>query len=195
MKIKHLRDPDFCRRLLNGDERAFRDLFERFYPKIYQFAFNFLKRRDLSEEIVQQTFLSFWQNRAQLDVDRPVAPLLFTIARRVLIDSWRKQAVSARFREDVVRHMSMVSNETEEHILSNDLAKVTEEALRKLTEQQQEVFRLSRYEGVSYEEIAERLRISKHTVKYHLVNALKIVKEHLKKYDIGYLYLLFLLAG
>ncbi len=195
MKIKHLRDPDFCRRLLNGDERAFRDLFERFYPKIYQFAFNFLKRRDLSEEIVQQTFLSFWQNRAQLDVDRPVAPLLFTIARRVLIDSWRKQAVSARFREDVVRHMSMVSNETEEHILSNDLAKVTEEALRKLTEQQQEVFRLSRYEGLSYEEIAERLRISKHTVKYHLVNALKIVKEHLKKYDIGYLYLLFLLAG
>lgn len=195
MKIKYLPDPDFCRRLLDGDERAFRDLFERFYPKIYQFAFNFLKRRDLSEEIVQQTFLSFWQNRAQLDVDRPVAPLLFTIARRVLIDSWRKQAVSARFREDVVRHMSMVSNETEEHILSNDLAKVTEEALRKLTEQQQEVFRLSRYEGLSYEEIAERLRISKHTVKYHLVNALKIVKEHLKKYDIGYLYLLFLLAG
>lgn len=195
MKIKHLPDPDFCRRLLDGDERAFRDLFDRFYPKIYQFAFNFLKSKDLSEEIVQQTFLSFWQNRAQLDVDRPVAPLLFTIARRVLIDSWRKQAVSARFREDVVRYMSMVSNETEEHILSNDLAKVTEEALSKLTEQQQEVFRLSRYEGLSYEEIAERLRISKHTVKYHLVNALKIVKEHLKKYDIGYLYLLFLLAG
>lgn len=189
MTIKHIPEPEFCRLLLAGDEHAFRVLFERFHRKIFQFAFNFLKCKDQSEEIVQQTFLRFWQTRSQLDPSRPLAPLLFTIARRVLIDSWRKQAASTRFRENIARHMNMTTNETEEQILSSDLARITEEALGKLSEKQHEVFTLSRYEELSYDDIAERLCISKHTVKYHLVNALKIIKEYLKKHDVGSIYL------
>lgn len=190
MTIKHIPEPELCRLLLEGDEHAFRILFERFHRKIFQFAFNFLKCKDQSEEIVQQTFLRFWQTRSQLDPKRPLAPLLFTIARRVLIDTWRKQAASERFRENVVRYMNMTTNETEERIYSSDLARITEEALGKLSEKQYKVFTLSRYEELSYDDIAERLCISKHTVKYHLVNALKIIKEYLKKHDMGCIYLI-----
>src|SRR5690606_28645294 len=166
-------------------------LFDRFHGKIYQFAFNFLKNKEQSEEIVQHTFLNFWLNRSKLDPDRPIAPYLFTIARRMLTDAWRKAAASSRFREYIQQRMELVTNETEERILSDELANITRDALNKLSEQQHQVFTLSRQEGLSYEEIAERLHISKHTVKYHLINALKIIKAHFHKHDIIF-FLLFL---
>lgn len=186
MTIKYIPEPELCYRLMNGDESAFREIFDRFHQKIFQFAFNFLKDSVLSEEIVQDTFLSLWLSRERLDPDQPIAPLLFTIARRTLIDAWRKAASSKKFREHVHRFIELTSNETEERLLLNDLERVTQEALSKLSQQQQEVFVLSRYEGLSYEEIAERLHISKHTVKYHIVAALKIVRAHFVEHNVLY---------
>lgn len=194
MTIKHLPEPELCRSLINGDERAFRKVFDRFHRKIFQFAFNFLKDKAQSEEIVQDTFLNFWLNRERLDPSQPIAPLLFTIARRSLVDAWRKATHSERFRQHVRQFMASVSNETEEQVMRNDLERITQEALRLLNQQQQQVFQLSRNDGLSYEEIAEQMQISKHTVKYHLVNALKILKAHFNKHGIGYLCLIFLLV-
>jgi len=190
MTVKYLPEPAFCNRLISGDERAFREFFDRYHRKIYQFAFNFLKDKEQSEEIVQHTFLNFWLNRSTMDPDRPLAPYLFTIARRVLTDAWRKAVTSSRFKEHVLQHMESVSNETEERIFSVELEDITRDALNKLSEQQHQIFTLSRQEGLSYEEIAERLHISKHTVKYHLVNALKILKAHFHKHDIIFFLLL-----
>jgi len=194
MTTKHLPEPELCRSLIRGDERAFRKLFDRFHRKIFQFAFNFLKDGAQSEEIVQETFLNFWLHRERLDPNRPIAPLLFTMARRSLIDAWRKAAHSERFRQHVRQFMLSVSNETEEQVVQNDFERITQEALCLLNKQQQQVFQLSRHEGLSYEEIAKQMHISKHAVKYHLVNALKILKTHLAKHGLGYLYLVFLVA-
>ena len=193
--IQHRPEPELCRRLINGDERAFHDIFNRFQPKIFQFAFNFIKDKEQSEEIVQNTFLNFWLHRERLDPCQPLAPLLFTIARRTMVDAWRKAASSDRFREHILRHMKSASNETEESILLGDLQQITRDALSQLNLHQQEVFRLSRDEGLSYEEISDRLGVSKHTVKYHLVNALRVLKAHFRRHDIHYLYFLYFFAN
>ena len=190
MAIKYLPEPDLCRRLSAGEERAFREVFDRFHRKIYQFAFNFLKDKARSEEIVQDTFLSFWLHRTKIDVEQPIAPLLFTIARRTLTDAWRKAATSERFRKELRLFVDLSSNDTEEVVFRNDLERITQDALCKLSDQQQEVFTLSRYEGLSYDEIAERMHISKNTVKYHLVNALKAIRSHFGEQDVLY-FLLF----
>ncbi len=189
MLIKHLPEPDLSRRLSTGDEQAFRVVFDRFHLKIYQFAFNFLKDKEQSEEIVQDTFLSFWLHRSKINPEQPIAPLLFTIARRTLTDAWRKAATSQRFREHIRQIIDLSSNDTEEQVFKNDLERITHDALSKLSEQQQEVFTLSRYEGLSYDEIAERMHISKNTVKYHLVNALKVIRSHFGEHDMLYLVL------
>lgn len=184
--IKYLPEPDLCRRLSTGDERAFREVFDRFHRKIYQFAFNFLKDKARSEEIVQDTFLSFWLHRTKIDAEQPIAPLLFTIARRTLTDAWRKAVTSERFREQLRFFVDLSNNDTEEEVFRNDLERITQDALRKLSDQQQEVFTLSRYEGLSYDEIAERMHISKNTVKYHLINALKVIRSHFGEHDVLY---------
>src|SRR5690606_41662338 len=114
MTTKHLPEPELCRSLIRGDERAFRKLFDRFHRKIFQFAFNFLKDGAQSEETVQETFLNFWLHRERLDPNRPIAPLLFTMARPSLTDARRKAAHSERSRQHVRQSMSSGSNDTED---------------------------------------------------------------------------------
>ncbi|RQP14913.1 RNA polymerase sigma-70 factor [Parapedobacter defluvii] len=191
MTIRHLPEPELCGRLIEGDEHAFREVFDRFHRKIFQFAFNFLKDKAQSEEIVQDAFLSFWLHRETLNPNQPIAPFLFTIARRALTDTWRKAAASERFREQIRLFMDFSNNDTEELIFKNELEHIVQDALSKLSDQQQEVFTLSRYEGLSYEEIAERMHISKNTVKYHLVNALKVLRAYFGEHDVLYFYVIF----
>lgn len=188
---KYFPEPDLSRRLSEGDETAFREVFDRFHRRIYHFALGFLKDKDQSEEIVQDTFLHFWLHREKLDHQYPIAPYLFTIARRTVIDAWRKAASAESFRERVGRIMETLHNDTEERIWADDLERIANEGLSRLNEQQQQVFTLSRYEGLSYDEIAERLQISKNTVKYHLVNALKIMRVHFNKHDVMYTYVVY----
>jgi len=195
MVTKHFPEPDLVQHLLAGDEWAFRNVFDRFHPKIYRFVFSFLKDKERSEEIVQDTFLNFWMHRENLRPDLPIAPLLFTIARRMLVDAWRKAASSENFRQRLIARMeSELSNDVEEKLFAAELERITQDALKKLNEQQQKVFALSRYEGLSYEEIAEQLHISKNTVKYHLMNALKVLRAHFSEHGILYLYFLYFIA-
>jgi len=193
MAMKHFPEPDLVYRLRAGDERAFREVFDRFYRRIYQFAFSFLREKAKSEEIVQDTFLNFWLHRETLNPNAPIAPLLFTIARRTLVDAWRKAVTSDSFRRRLLEKLELTNNDTEERIFASELERITQDAFNKLNNQQRQVFTLSRYEGLSYEEIAERLHISKNTVKYHLVAALKILRNHFGKHDILYVYFLYFL--
>lgn len=177
-------EPDLCRRIVCGDERAFKEVFDRFHRKIHRFVFSIVKDKELSDEIVQETFVTFWLHRETLDPAKPFAALLFTIARRAVIDHWRKAAASDSFRERVRQSMKTTTNETEEQIAVNETLRLTEEAVAKLNGQQQAIFTLSRDEGLSYDEIADRLKISRNTVKYHLVNALKTIRTHLANNDV-----------
>lgn len=178
-------------RLKNGDEEAFEELYDKHYRKIYQFAKSFLKNKEQSEEILQETFLSFWVKRDKFDVDLPVEPLLFTICRRLVLDAFRKSAILSKHHLNLSKMISEANNETEDKIIFSDLLRVTESAIAELPKQQQLVFRLSKYDGLSYEEIAAQLNISKNTVKNHLVVALKTLKSQLDK-D-GMLYVFFLI--
>ena len=174
--------------LRNSDKSAFREVFDRYHRKVYQFAYSFLKDKDQSEDVVQEAFLHFWMYRQKLALDVPIAPLLFTITRRIILNYWRKSATSDKFRQQLLHSLEEGGNDTEAYIVSQDIARISEEALQLLTEQQKEIFLLSREEGLTYAEIAEQLHISRNTVKYHLTNALNTFRQHFAKYGIFYSY-------
>ncbi len=182
--LEHQTDTELVRRLQQSDERAFEDVFDHYHRKIYQFAFQFLKDIVLSEEVVQDTFLNFWLHREKLDEQKPIAPYLYTIARRTVTDHWRKAATSRMFLDNLFHKLEAARNLTEEQVGMRELEQITEAGLRQLSVQQHTVFTLSRFEGLTYEEIAERMQISRDTVKYHLVNALKILRRHLEQHGV-----------
>lgn len=186
MATKYSEDTDLTISLKNSDESAFREVFDRYHRRVYQFAYSFLKDSAQSEDIVQEAFLNFWLYRENLSIDVPIAPLLFTMTRRAVINQWKKSASSDKFRQHLLASFEEGSNDAEAYALSRDIERISEEALQLLTVQQREIFRLSREEGLTYKEIADRLHISRHTVKYHLSNALDTFRQHFAKYGILY---------
>lgn len=172
----------FIRQLNNGDEQAFRIIYNKMYAKVYRFAYALTKRRDQSEEVVQETFLRLWLHRADVDATRSLDAFLFTIARRLVIDMMRNATSTAALRDSLWSTMQKENHATEEAILENNLAALVDEAVAQLPAQQQLIFKLSRDQGLTHEEIAIKLGISKNTVKNHLVSALKTLKVKLARH-------------
>lgn len=164
-----------------GDESAFRVLFDSYSSKLFYFSLKFLKEKEASQEIVQEVFLSLWMNRAKLDPQYPIAPYLYVITRRLTLNSLRQIANSQSAMERMWFNLQLTSNETEEQVLLEDLERFTEQVLIKLPKQQQLIYRMSRQQELSYDEIAEELNISRNTVKNHLATALKTVRTQLQK--------------
>lgn len=180
-KLEQISDFELITRIKDGDESAFRMVFDLYSGKLFNFSYRFLKDKEPCHEVVQEVFLSLWLNRAKLDPQFPVAPYLYTITKRLTLNVIRQVASSQCAVEKMWMNMQKVSNETEELILLDDLEKFAASVLSQLPKQQQLVYRMSRHDDLTYDEIAEQLNISRNTVKNHLVAALKTLRTHLFK--------------
>jgi RNA polymerase sigma-70 factor (family 1) len=184
-------DSNSIRQLISGDESAFTTIYELFSEKVFRLAFRFLKDREQSEEIVQEVFIKLWLSRETLDPEGNMWLYLFVITKRLSLNSLRKICQSADLTEKLIRYINDEHNTTEEEVFVRDLEQYAEKIIDKLPRQQKLIFRLSRVEGLSYKEIAERQNISPNTVKNHMVEALKTLRSQFKSTDYIYLALLF----
>lgn len=180
-------DESAIRRLIAGDESVFTVIYELYSQKVYRLAFRFLKDREQSEEIVQETFIKFWLSRERLDPAGDIWLYLYVISKRLSLNTLRQIGKSSILLEKLLYRISDLQNTTEEHIIAHDLEHYTQKLISQLPPQQQLIFRLSRIEGLSHREIAEQLDISPNTVKNHMVEALKTLKKHLKYADFWFL--------
>ena len=180
-KKQQICDFELISRIKEGDESAFRIVFDLYSSKLYAFSYRFLKEKEPCQEVVQEVFLNLWINRAKLDNQYPIAPYLYTITRRLTLNVLRHVATSQSAMDKMWLNVKKVSNETEEEVFLEDLSRFTEQVLSKMPKQQQLIFRMSRHQELSYDEIAEELNISRNTVKNHLVAALKTLRTQLNK--------------
>lgn len=171
--------PSDIRRLIAGDEKAFKKVYDLYSEQVFQLALRFLKDTEWSEEIVQEVFLRLWVNHKKLDAAGNMWLYLYVIAKRLSLNRLRQVRNSALHMDQLMINMATASNQTEEAILVADMERYTQKVITSLPKQQQLVFNLSRMEGLSHKEIAERLGISPNTVKNHMVEALKTLKASL----------------
>ncbi len=179
--------PDIDIKLLReGNEIVFAQVYEKFGAQVYRLAFRFLKDKAQSEEIVQETFIKLWLNREKLDINGNLWLYLYVIAKRLSLNELRKISQSEELSAQLLLNITDAHNGTEEEVLAADMEKFTESVLNKLSNQQQTIFRLSRVEGLTHQQIAEKLGISPNTVKNHMVEALKNIKNQLKDTELVY---------
>lgn len=172
--------------LRKGDQQTFEQVYNHYSSQVYRLAFRFLKDKAQSEEIVQETFIKLWLNRHKLDVSGNLWLYLYVIAKRLSLNELRKISQSEELSAQLLLNITEAHNHTEEEILAADMEKFTESVLNKLPNQQQTIFRLSRVEGLTHQQIAEKLGISPNTVKNHMVEALKNIKNQLKDTELVY---------
>jgi RNA polymerase sigma-70 factor (ECF subfamily) len=160
------------------DSDTFVDLFRKHQPDVLSYVCR-LSRGNivLAEDITQQVFLSFWTHRNNYDLSKPFMPLLLTMAHNAWLNALKREdyrKVSPLHEEGAVH----IDREMDER----DLEKALEKALSDLDGPVREVFILSRYHGLKYEQISKRMGVSVKTVEARLSRALQELQNLLKDY-------------
>lgn len=176
-------EKDLFRRIAEGDESAFAIIFHRHKLSLFDYGMKITKSQAAAEELVQECFVKLWLARKNLQtVDNPVG-YLQKMARNAGIDYLRRLALDAGMQKKVWAGISLMENATLQKVQVTETQRLIDEAVAQLPLQQREVFMLSRYEGLNYEQIGVQMGIANNTVKNHLVRALKFIREYLgKKY-------------
>lgn len=163
---------------MNDDEVAFREIYDLVHQQIYRLLFSLVKDQHFTEELLQETFIRLWLHRKKLNVDQSLYPYIYLIAKRLAIDHFRKIMTESDVKTYLSTHLDDRVNNTEESVDYSELNQYINRAIQFLPKQQKKVFVLSMNEGLSYDEIAERMQISRNTVKNHLISARKTLRIH-----------------
>lgn len=172
-------DETLLQNLIQGDSRAFDALYTRYVPRVEAFACCMLKDRSEAEDLAHDLFLKLWESRESLQQVRSVRNYLFRMTKNAVFDRFEHKAVDARYRQSAAPKdlREIVSNDLVEQIDRQELLLLIDMAIEKMPPQRRNVFRMSRFEGVSYKEIALRLGISQKTVEYHIHEALAELRK------------------
>lgn len=165
--------------IAEGDAGAFTTLFYKYKSPLFDYALKITKTVVCAEELVQDTFLKIWLYRDKLpDVENTTA-YIHSMVRNAALDWLRKLSLDHNLQKTVAANLPGGQNYTLEDVQLGETQRIIHEAMDRLSPQQREVFRLSRYEGLSYAEIAAKMGLSGNTVRNHLVKALKYIREYL----------------
>lgn len=162
-----------------GSESAFTSLYHRHHQKIYENILKIVHSPEYAREILQDVFVSLWQNRHCIDKDKPVANWLFVVSYNKSMDFLRKKLREhIDFVEDYDGLCVEIADTQEQDEIVSAQLKVLEEAIGDLSPRKQEVFRLYRFEGYSKERVAEMLDLSVNSVSEYLKQANKSIKQY-----------------
>ncbi len=165
-----------------GDETAFRAVYDLYKNPFYATALRITRSGDAAEEILQEVFIALWNKRVKVgEAINPVG-YLFAILHNSIYFHFRKLALERQMKQRISEQSeeqdpSMV----EELLLAKEKSNLLQVIVGKLPRQQQLIYRFSKHEGLSREEIASKLNISPHTVKNHLAKALEFIRQSFKK--------------
>jgi len=177
-------DKEYVECLKKDDIPAFDALFRKYSVSLYAFALSITRDSFAAEEITQLVFLKVWEKRARINEYLSFKSFLFSVAYHETISWLRKENSEKRRIGEYAQFSGSLTNETEQAVEFHNMALVTEHLIDEMPEKRREIFRLSREQGLSNKEIAEKLNISVKTVENQMTSALKYLREKLGKHDI-----------
>lgn len=171
------KEKETIKKLRNGDVYSFDEVFRKFNKRIYFFSVSYLKSREEAEGIVQEVFLSLWKNRTNIKLQSDFQAYLFSITFNAIKKRFRKLEREKKHLKAYSLAVDTKDGSADPEIEYNQLTELLEESIDRLPARQKEVFLLNKREGLTAEEIAERLNISKRTVENHLFRAKAFLKN------------------
>lgn len=167
---------------MSMDRIEFETLFRQNYSNLCSYAHNFLKDPETSEEIVQEVMVNFWNRRNILEIRDSAKAYLYRAVRNSCMNHLKHLKVREQHASDARSAVAESTIDPEQVLIMSELEWRIREAIDKLPVERKKAFCLSRYEGLTYPEIAERLDISVKTVENQIGAALKTLRKELAEY-------------
>ncbi|MBV7533729.1 RNA polymerase sigma factor [Chitinophaga sp. sic0106] len=174
-----LSEADLCELLAQGNESAYEELYSRYWKKVYKIALTYLKQSHEAEDLVQNVFIKLWLKRNALAGISSFDAWLRVVARNEVISYMRKQELPTVAIEAGWELRADESHTPHKLTVSRESTTLINNAIEQLPPQRRQVFKLSREEGLTYDQIASRTGIVRETVKKHIVRALVSIRQYL----------------
>lgn len=167
--------------LINGDQDAYEAIYNEYWPRLFAYVYNRLKSKEATEEIIQEVFFSLWNRRAVLKFNHSLNAWLFTAVKYQLFNYMKADKVRRAYASSYAQFVD-ADHSNEQYMEYADLVNAVEKEVSRLPEKCQQVYRMSRNEHQSIQDIAAALNISHKTVENHLTRALKHLRIAFREY-------------
>ena len=191
MASQNYTDSELFNRLAADDEKAFKTIFERYWPQVYGTTVRLTKNSGQACDLAQDIFVKLWENRSKLEHIANPSSYLFILSRNLVMDHLRKKVFESSNIEFLYDYFQKTDTSPSERAEYRELEGLLERAVNTLSGKVKDVFLLSRKEGLTHEQIAQRLGISIVSSKTYVVRALQQIRKFMETHSDESLLLIF----
>lgn len=175
-------EDNIVQQIRNGRLDSFEVLFRTYYQELCNYVYQYFHDKDTAEEIVQDLFYKLWNKKETLMIRTSIRSYLYKSAYNNTMLLLREK--NTRHVTDIIPDNAEMTtvNEPDELLQASELNKIVQSTISSMPKKVRKIFELSRFEGLKYKEIADRLSISIKTVEANMGKALKLFRKNLKEY-------------
>ena len=174
-------DATLFTKVKGNDQLAFEVLFKKYYQSLCSYAFQFMEEDLGSEEIVQDVFCSIWEQRETAEIES-FKSYCYRAVRNKCLNAIKHIKVREEYKAHNQYQQDLEQGNFDEEGPVNELSENIEAVIEAMPDMRKKVFKMSRYDGLKYREIAEKLGISIKTVEIHMSKALAYLRVELAQY-------------
>jgi RNA polymerase sigma-70 factor, ECF subfamily len=163
----------------NSDIVAFETLFRKYYADLVSYSCRFTRDMDAAEEIVQEFFYNYWKNRKEINIKFSLRAYMYRSIRNNTLNYLEAVSVRRKYADRILSSANSQGYE-DRTVEVSELNERIEGILNELPERCRTIFCMSRFDGLKYEEIAEKLSVSVKTVEANIGKALKLLRKKLE---------------
>ena len=173
---KSYQDAELTILLKSNDEKAFTEIYNRYWSRLYLHAHKMLRDEAQAMDLVQDIYTSLWNKRAGIQINTSIKTYLYTAVRNHTLNYINRGKLKDKYLDSLATFLEKGELQTEEQVHFRDFAQRIDREIEKFSPKMKTIFNLSRNQGLSNKDIAAELAITDHTVKKTINRALKRLK-------------------
>ena len=164
-----------------SDKDAFTEIFDYYRDRIFSRTLRFLKSQALAEEIVQDVFLKIWLKRSELQHVQSLHAYISSMANNLIIDRLKNLSYETTARNELSKRQQYIED-TDYLLRQHEYQQLIQDAINLLPTQQKQVYQLAKTAGMNQQAIAEKMHLSRLTVKKHMAKALQFIRKYINSH-------------
>lgn len=178
VKIDHL-----LRKIAEDNcQQSFRQLFDIYYPRLFEIAKYYVRINHLAEEVIADVFIKLWKNRSSIDGIQNLRNYFFIAVKRQSLNSLRNNSPNLFYIDSLEHEMIVETRDPESDFFEKEYLEYISHRIQKLPEKCRLIFKLVKEDQLRYKEVADITGLSIKTVEMHVSNALKQLRIDIKRY-------------